>query len=320
MTHIHRNGIWICFLSAFVFVISSSVSQAAREPRAIPEAAISPLSVPLGLDDPTDTLFWDNGMTAYYFSYPDADDDSLFNVRFLSPDTCKLLGAWFMLYDQGSYGAPDFKILIWTMGADSFPHDLIGVDTLAWNDIHDFWPNWLYVPLDTLDLRFSADQWFHIGFIGIQHQPSDTVAVVSDNAVPNTPYSSLMWRGDWYTIQYLYNGYGYNLFIRALVDLGVSGVRILEPAGVPSAFRLDPPYPNPFNPTTTLHFSVTTAEPVQLTLHDPLGRIVATLIQGRMSPGEYSITVDASSWPSGSYFANLAQGQNRQVVRMVLVK
>ncbi|MFH1009602.1 MAG: hypothetical protein V1784_00020, partial [bacterium] len=193
MNHTHRNRIWICLLVAFVLLVGGNICQAARQPRAIPDAFISPPAAPRGLDDPTDTLFWDNGSAAYYFSFPDTDDDSLFNVRFLSPDTCKLLGALFMLFAEGSFGAPDFGVLIWTMGPDSFPGRVIGGDTLAWSEIQSFYPNWLYVPLDGLDIRFQENQWFHIGFTGIQHQPSDTVAVISDNAVPNTPYSNLWW-------------------------------------------------------------------------------------------------------------------------------
>jgi len=306
-----------------VILIPNAASAAWRgEPRRLPETAVSPTS-PSHLDDPTDTLSWDNSTAAWFFSYPDVDDDSLYNVRFLSPDRCKLLGAWFMLYlgEDSLYTASNFAPLVWSMGTDSFPNQILGGDTLPWDSINSFYPNWFFVDFSNLEIHLDSAQWFHIGFTAVLEQPTDTIAIIADNGVPDpgTPYSAFMWRGDWYTIQYLY-GVGYNLFIRALVDLGSADVRVLSPGNMPAAFHLDSPYPNPFNPTTTLRFSITTAEPVQLTINDILGRTVTTLIQGRMSPGAYSVTIDATAWPSGIYFANLAQGKNAQVVRLVLMK
>lgn len=322
-----RQANWLWILLGCVVLCTAGWAAWRSEPARLPETPATPTSPTEHLDDPTDSLYWDNGEALYYFSYPDLDDDSFFNVRFQAPDTCKLLGAWFMLYENGSYGTPDFVPLIWSMGADSFPDEILGgdtiawdeIDTLAWSDEQYFYPAWAFFDFSDLDIYFSADQWFLFGFTGVLHEPSDTIAIISDNGVPSTPYSGFMWRAEWYSMEDIY-GIGYNLFVRTIVDLGVAGVRVLEPGGMPSTFHLESPYPNPFNPTATLRFSIVEAAPVKLTIRDILGRTVATLAEGRMTPGVYSVTVDGTDWPSGIYFANLMQGHTHQTVRLVLTK
>ena len=206
------------------------------------------------------------------------------------------------------YTAPYFAPLVWSMGPDSFPYEVLGGDTIAWENIDAFFPDWWFADLSHLDIRLSAGQWFHVGFSGLLEEPSDTIAIISDNGIPGTPYSGFMWRGEWDTFLNSW-GVGYNLFIATVVTLGIADVQILQPAGVPSTFCLEPPYPNPFNPTATLRFSIAEAGPVHLTIRDILGRTVATLAQGRMTPGVYTATVDGSAWASGVYFADFAQGQ-----------
>jgi len=318
---LEKSGRYLLAILSIILIANAALAAWRSEPRRLPEAASFPTS-PSHLDEGTDTLSWDNGTAIWFFSYPaEAGEDSLFNVRFLSPDSCKLQGAFFMLYlgEDSLYTAPYFAPLVWSMGADSFPSQILGGDTVPWAEVNAFYPNWFFADLSSFEIHLDSAEWFHIGFTGVLEQSTDTIAIVADNGVPSTPYSGFMWRGEWYSMDSLY-GVGYNLFIRALVDLGSGGLRVLSPGNMPTAFHLDSPYPNPFNPTTTLRFSVTTAEPVQLTVNDILGRTVATLIQGRMSPGAYSIAVDGTSWPSGIYFANLAQGRNRQVVKLVLMK
>jgi hypothetical protein len=78
--------------------------------------------------------------------------------------------------------------------------------------------------------------------------------------------------------------------------------------GVPSVFQLYQNYPNLFNATTTIKFSVGSAsgrrgEPARVTLkvYDVLGREVVTLVDERKQPGVYALTWDAGNVPSGVY-------------------
>ena len=50
-------------------------------------------------------------------------------------------------------------------------------------------------------------------------------------------------------------------------------------------FILHPCYPNPFNPTTTIPFTLDRALPVRVVVYNGLGQCVVTLIDGRMLPG-----------------------------------
>ncbi|MEM8486787.1 MAG: T9SS type A sorting domain-containing protein [Bacteroidota bacterium] len=65
-------------------------------------------------------------------------------------------------------------------------------------------------------------------------------------------------------------------------------------------------YPNPFNPSTTLSFSLPVPGTVQLTVYDMNGRVIKQLIDEHMMPGYHSIAFQASeSIPSGTYIYKL---------------
>ena len=80
-------------------------------------------------------------------------------------------------------------------------------------------------------------------------------------------------------------------------------------SNLPSTFRLYDAYPNPFNPETKITFSVPSGErnsgPLQLIIYDALGREAVTLINGRLEPGQYSVTWNAVAFSSGVYFYRL---------------
>jgi hypothetical protein len=75
----------------------------------------------------------------------------------------------------------------------------------------------------------------------------------------------------------------------------------------PRTFSLEQNYPNPFNPTTSLKFQVSSFGLVSLRIFDLLGREVARLVNEVRPAGVYTVRWDASSLPSGVYFARLDQ-------------
>jgi hypothetical protein len=79
-------------------------------------------------------------------------------------------------------------------------------------------------------------------------------------------------------------------------------------------------YPNPFNPSTVIRFSVPDARSTVLEVLDVYGRVVGTLANGRVGAGEHSITFDAANLPTGTYFSRLTAGSFSAVRRMSLVK
>ncbi|HUF10628.1 MAG TPA: T9SS type A sorting domain-containing protein [Rhodothermales bacterium] len=74
---------------------------------------------------------------------------------------------------------------------------------------------------------------------------------------------------------------------------------------VPATFELHAAYPNPFNPSTTITYSIPQRSDVRLSVFDALGRQVRQLTSGVQPAGRYSLTVDATDLPSGVYFYTL---------------
>jgi hypothetical protein len=79
-------------------------------------------------------------------------------------------------------------------------------------------------------------------------------------------------------------------------------------------------YPNPFNPTTNIRYSVAAGGEVTLIVYDLLGREVETLVSEYMSAGLYEITWTAGNVPSGVYFVQLKSGSFVSSKKMVLLK
>jgi len=92
-----------------------------------------------------------------------------------------------------------------------------------------------------------------------------------------------------------------------------------EPA-IPKAFALLSNYPNPFNPTTTLTFTLDQPGTVQLAVYDLLGRQVALLTNGQLQAGTYRVGWDGSPLASGSYIARLTTPAGITTRLMTLVK
>lgn len=76
-------------------------------------------------------------------------------------------------------------------------------------------------------------------------------------------------------------------------------------SGLPDQFALDQNCPNPFNPTTNIGFRTADFGFVTLQIIDPLGQVVATLLNGWQNPGEHIIRFDGSYLSSGVYFYRL---------------
>ena len=79
-------------------------------------------------------------------------------------------------------------------------------------------------------------------------------------------------------------------------------------------------YPNPFNPATTISFSIPSEMNVDVKVYDISGRMVGELMNGIQSQGLYEITWDASSQPSGLYFVRLVAGTEMHTQKIMLIK
>jgi len=85
-------------------------------------------------------------------------------------------------------------------------------------------------------------------------------------------------------------------------------------------FELGQNFPNPFNPRTTISFSLPQAGDVSLRIFDLQGRLVKDVLNEQRGAGEHSVSVDMSDQASGIYLYRIQAGEHRETRRMTLVK
>jgi spore coat protein CotH len=92
-------------------------------------------------------------------------------------------------------------------------------------------------------------------------------------------------------------------------------------AMTPSEFLLEPNYPNPFNPTTTISFSLPEAGDISLFIYNAAGKLVDVILDGQnCAVGYYSYQWNASQFASGLYIAVLHNGVQRSTQKLMLLK
>jgi flagellar hook assembly protein FlgD len=95
--------------------------------------------------------------------------------------------------------------------------------------------------------------------------------------------------------------------------------------GKPRDFWLEPNFPNPFNPTTNIRFSVDRQTAVSLVIYDLLGQEVRRLVDEVMSPGTRTLSWDGRDdlgrpQASGTYIYRLKAESFLEAKKMVLLK
>jgi hypothetical protein len=111
-------------------------------------------------------------------------------------------------------------------------------------------------------------------------------------------------------------------------------LRLVDEGSVPSTAALLQGYPNPFNPATTIRYTVPAHEPgteggvagssaaveIQLAIFDLLGREVLLLVHDRLPPGIYETSFNAAGLASGVYTCRLLAGSRSAMLRLTLVR
>ena len=89
---------------------------------------------------------------------------------------------------------------------------------------------------------------------------------------------------------------------------------------IPDEYTLDRAYPNPFNPVTTLSFTLPVESEVALSIYNLQGREVATLIDANMEAGYHSVVWNADEFSSGMYFVKMISGEFVNTQKLMLIK
>ena len=92
-----------------------------------------------------------------------------------------------------------------------------------------------------------------------------------------------------------------------------------------SGLMLEPAYPNPFNPSTTIRYSLPERSQVKIGIYDVAGRMVAEIQNGIEAKGNHEVQwqgLDAQGMTvsAGVYFVRLEAGTETRVTEIVLVK
>lgn len=107
----------------------------------------------------------------------------------------------------------------------------------------------------------------------------------------------------------------------------VNFIEVFEPTSVlelnnpiPTVFKLYHNYPNPFNPTTIINYSVPVEGLVEIKIYDVLGNEIAILVNEEVPPGNYNIELNAGKLSSGVYFYRMIAGKFTDMKKLILLK
>ncbi len=127
-----------------------------------------------------------------------------------------------------------------------------------------------------------------------------------------------------YRSQLLWNNFMANSEIKPMLDsvgfvADITDVNDNKTAKV-NAYSLMNNYPNPFNPSTIIAYSVPSKSRVVLKIYDMLGKEISLLVNEEKAAGNYKISFDGSKLASGVYFYKLEAGSYMNVKKMILLK
>lgn len=148
----------------------------------------------------------------------------------------------------------------------------------------------------------GLDSWTKVGFVpGSGTTTEPRTYSFTDESVLHNKYNYRLKQID-------YNG---NYEYSNIIEIEV---------GVPKEYSLEQNFPNPFNPATTISYSIKERGLVTLKVFDILGNEVKTMVNEQQEAGNYRIELNASSFASGIYFYTLNAGEFTSTKKMVLVK
>lgn len=115
---------------------------------------------------------------------------------------------------------------------------------------------------------------------------------------------------------FLKGGVAYTFFPQD--SAGVTAVESEQ--NVPEKFMLYSNFPNPFNSTTQIKFSVPARQNVLIKIYDVLGNEISTIVNEEKDPGTYTVGFNADQLTSGFYFFTLQTAEYSETRKMVLLK
>lgn len=252
------------------------------------------------------------------------------------PNTLDVMGMGYMP-DQGSYGylylytggSSNDSVCVYSMDVETGVQTFIGRCNEPMNQraggctiTNGLDRNrWTFLGLSagSDDFVRAYNLGFRTGWLTVAPE-SGTVEGGSDVTLTVTLASGDYQDGDYLAdLHILHNAIGGEHVIN--VTMWVNASDVPEAATVvPTQFRLDQAYPNPFNPSTTIPFALRERTHTKLVVYNVMGQQVAVLVDGMMDAGEHRVAFDGSSLASGLYFYRLEAGSFVQIRKVVMLK
>jgi predicted lipoprotein with Yx(FWY)xxD motif len=177
------------------------------------------------------------------------------------------------------------------------------VVTMTWNDGTSVWDN-----SDKSLYTYENDE-----MVEMIYQEWDGAKYVNSlrNSIEETDLEFItlyqVWDGsDW--VNYMRMIYHYRT---------TTGV---EDSERPVSFNLEQNFPNPFNPSTTISYSVSETQHVNLKIFNVLGQVVATLVNEEIPTGTYKVQFNAAGLSSGIYYYRIETAGISETKSMLLLK
>lgn len=102
---------------------------------------------------------------------------------------------------------------------------------------------------------------------------------------------------------------------------GKTGPAAAAPSGdLPREYDLAQNFPNPFNPSTIIRYAIPVKSHVLLTVHNLLGQVVSTIVNGEQEAGFHEIRFDALNLASGVYLYRLEAGKFVETRKLTLIR
>ena len=150
----------------------------------------------------------------------------------------------------------------------------------------------------------------------VKNGQTHVIAYSSDNRSFNNNYAAI------------------NIIGGGLIERSDINVMVSSPAGealtvmnmgslsetVPNKFGLTSVYPNPFNPTTSISFTLPADEKIKLSVFDVRGNELDVIVDGTLIYGEYTYIWNASEFASGVYYIQLKSASHSSMMKALLMK
>jgi len=144
--------------------------------------------------------------------------------------------------------------------------------------------------------------------------PDDSISAIKLNEIDKVSFNILQGAGE------LGGGTIYIDDIKFVIPIIETDIRQERAEILPAEFCLMPNYPNPFNNSTILNYTLPKDCDVKLILYDVLGRRIRTLVHESQNAGAHNIRLDATGLASGVYYYQLSVGNSKQTRKMLLLR